>query len=337
MRHLINKNNLFFWLFWLLYVVYGVMDSRGWIMQKGFLWSLQSLLLFLAMIALLLYLNVRLLIPVFLENRRYVWYIAGLLIIIIAYTYLRSLNQQFWDSKVWPKDVMTIDSYFYWNSINAVWFLVISTLLFYAQKWAVQQQLMKNIQISQLETELKYLRTQMNPHFLFNGLNTIYGTIEMENTQARDMVVQFADLLRYNLYEADTDFVELGKEAAYLENYIALQRARSDTGLLISLEIRLENPDRKIAPLLFVAFVENAFKFSTRDDGQASLVEVSLVQEGSEVVFRCVNSYEVNEVQPGGIGLTNVKRRLELLYRGRYNLSISREGNLFTILLNLTL
>ncbi|MXV17238.1 sensor histidine kinase [Hufsiella ginkgonis] len=337
MRFIINKNNLFFWLFWLLYVVYGIMDSRGWIMQRGFLWSLQPLLLFYGMIALLLYTNVRFLIPVLLDNRRYAGYVAGLLAIVLAYTYLRSLNQQFWDAKVWPKDVMTIDSYFYWNSVNAVWFLVISTLLFYAQKWSEQRQLMKNIQISQLETELKYLRAQVNPHFLFNGLNTIYGTIEMENTRAREMVVQFSDLLRYNLYEADTDFVELGKEAAYLENYIALQRARSDTSLAISLDTRVENPGLKIAPLLFVAFVENAFKYSTRDDGRENRVTVSLVQHGSEVVFRCVNSYETPEARTGGIGLANVKRRLELLYPKRHTLTITAENGLFTVILNLNL
>ncbi len=337
MRLIFNKNNLFFWLFWLLYVLYGVMDSRSWIMQKGFLWSLQPLLLFLAMIAFLLYLNVRVLIPLLLENKKYGLYALGIGFIILAYTYFRSLNQQFWDSQVWPNDIMAIDSYFYWNSINAVWFLVISTLLFYAQKWLAQQQAMKNIQISQLETELKYLRTQMNPHFLFNGLNTIYGTIEMENTTARDMVVQFADLLRYHLYEADTDFVAIGKEATYLQNYMALQRARSNTGLLISSEIRIENPDREIAPLLFMAFVENAFKYSTRDDGQESRVEVSLVQQGDAVVFNCINSFEATEALSGGIGLTNVKRRLELLYQGRYEMNITREDAIFKVYLKLTL
>ncbi|MGA0559191.1 sensor histidine kinase [Larkinella sp. VNQ87] len=337
MRSLFNRINLFVGLFWLLYIIYGVMDSRGWIMQKGLLWALQPLLLFLAMIAVLLAINVRLLIPVFLEKKRFVGYATGLLIIILTYTYLRSLNQQFWDAKVWPSESLTIDSYFYWNSANAVWFLVISTFLYYARKWSEQRRLMKNIQISQLETELKYLRTQVNPHFLFNGLNTIYGTIDQANTQARQMVVQFSDLLRYNLYEADTAFVGLGKEAAYLENYIALQRARSDVSLAISLVIRIENPDRQIAPLLFVAFVENAFKHSTRGDRQENRIDIRLVEEGNGIIFRCVNSYESTEIRPEGIGLTNVRRRLELLYPKRYTLTIDYENNRFTVLLTLPL
>jgi two-component system LytT family sensor kinase len=112
----------------------------------------------------------------------------------------------------------------------------------------------KTVQINQLETELKYLRAQVNPHFLFNGLNTIYGYIDRSNQQARDILVQFSDLLRYSLYDADVDWVDLGKEAVYLQNYVALQRARSNSNLQIELEISVEENTVKIAPLLFMAF-----------------------------------------------------------------------------------
>lgn len=335
MRSIFKKRNLFHWIFWLIYIIYGIMDSRGWIMKKGFLWSLQPLLLFFAMIGLLLYSNIRFLIPVLLEKKRMAAYVVGLLVIVFLYTYLRSLNQQYWDAQVWPEDRMTIDSYFHWNILNALWFLVMSSMLFYANKWHEQREQVKNIQITQLETELKYLRAQVNPHFLFNGLNTIYGSIDRENQQARDILLQFADLLRYNLYEADVDWVELEKEANYLQNYVALQRARSDSNLNIELDINIPDKTVKIAPLIFLTFVENAFKFSTRDDNRINNITISLQQRPGRIEFSCSNSYEVQDQITGGIGLNNVTRRLELLYKDRYSLEIVKEPSVYTVHLTL--
>jgi LytS/YehU family sensor histidine kinase len=231
---------------------------------------------------------------------------------------------------------MTLQSYFLWNFLYAVWFLIISSLLYYTKKWAEQRQEVKNIQINQLETELKYLRSQVNPHFLFNGLNTIYGSIDKQNQQARDILLQFADLLRYNLYEADVDWVELEKETLYLQNYVALQRARSDSNLQITLDISVADKTVKIAPLIFLAFVENAFKFSTRDDNRSNNIQIRLLQSGNRIEFICSNSYDEQEPATGGIGLSNVARRLELLYRDHYTLDIKQEQSVFTVHLTLT-
>jgi sensor histidine kinase YesM len=335
MRSFFQKSNLFHWLFWGIYVIYGIMDSGSWIRIKGFMWSLQPLLLFYAMIALLLYGNIRFLIPVLLEKKKVALYVVGLITIVMLYTYLRSLNQQYWDAQVWPKDPMKITDYIHWNFLNALWFLVMSSMLYYAQKSNEQQQRVKNIEISQLQTELKYLRSQVNPHFLFNGLNTIYGSIDRQNQQARDILLQFSDLLRYNLYEADVDWVELEKEAVYLQNYVALQRARSDSNMQIELDINMIDPSVKIAPLIFLAFVENAFKYSTRDDSQRNIIKISLQQATGRIEFTCSNTYEQQEQAEGGIGLTNVMRRLELLYKDHYTLDIKKEDAVYTVHLTL--
>src|SRR5688500_8757343 len=146
-------------------------------------------------------------------------------------------------------------------------------MLYYTQKWTEQRQQVKNIQISQLQTELNYLRAQINSHSLFNGLNTIYGSIDKANQQARNVLLQFSNLLRYNLYEADVDWVELEKETQYMHNYVALQRARSNSNLLIVLDVQIQDPSLQIAPLLFMPFLENAFKFSTRDDNRTNRID----------------------------------------------------------------
>lgn len=336
MRRFFQKN-LFQILFWLMYAVFTILESQGYLMKRGLFFSIPPLLVFFTLMALLMYGNNLFLIPMLLEKKKTAIYIAGIIIFIILYTYLRSLNQQYWDNRVWPEERMTIQSYFKWNFLYAIWFLIISSMLFFTQKWSQQRQQVKNIQIHQLQTELKYLRSQVNPHFLFNGLNTIYGSIDKQNQEARDILLQFADLLRYNLYEADVDWVELEKETVYLQNYVALQRARSDSNLQITLDISMTDKTVKIAPLIFLAFVENAFKFSTRDDNRNNNIQIRLVQSGNHIEFTCSNSYDEQEPVTGGIGLSNVARRLELLYKGHYTLDIKQEQSIYTVHLTLTI
>lgn len=318
-----------------MYIVFTLVEVQPYVRKKGWLFTLSPLLLFFTLMGVLILINFRILIPRLLEKNRLGWYITGNAIVVIMYTLLRSANQQYWDAIVWPDEPMTLTSYYHWNFLYAIWFLIISSMLYYAQKWTEQRQQVKNIQISQLQTELKYLRAQINPHFLFNGLNTIYGSIDKSNQQARTVLLQFSDLLRYNLYEADVDWVELEKEAQYLQNYVALQRARSNSNLRINLDVQIEDPTIRIAPLLFMPFLENAFKFSTRDDNRMNTIQVNLQQNGNTIRFRCINSFEIPEQPAGGIGLTNVTRRLELLYKDRYTLNIQSGQGVYAVELNL--
>ena len=308
-----------------------IMETQGYTMKRGFLFTLMPLTLYFMLMAVLVYGNTMVLIPLLLKKKKTAIYISGIIAFVVLYTYLRSLNQQYWDALVWPKDVMTIQSYFHWNFLYAVWFLIISSMLFFTREWSEQQRKVKNIEISQLKTELKYLRSQLNPHFLFNGLNTIYGNIDIRDQKARDILLQFSDLLRYSLYEADVDWVTLEKETVYLRNYVALQKARSNENVQIELNINVENPSLKIAPLIFIAFMENAFKFSTRDDNRINYIKISLQQTDNRIIFECSNSYEDDSLIAGGIGLNNVRRRLELLYKDRYILNIREEESTYYV------
>lgn len=331
------KNGIIFHLlFWLMYAAFMIFGDLGdYVVRKGILFTTVPLLIYFLLMAILVYGNILVLIPQLLEKKRMAVYIGGLVVFIIGYTWLRSLNQRHWDAIVWPDEPMTVQSYFRWNALYAVWFLLISTLLFYTQKWANQRQQVRNIQITQLQTELKYLRAQVNPHFLFNGLNTIYGNIDMRDQKARDILLQFSDLLRYSLYEADTDLVYLQQEAAWLENYVALQRARSDSNLQIDLVIDIGDGYTQIAPLLFMAFVENAFKFATHDEDRVNAVSIRLAHEGDKLVFECSNTAEEQDQVSGGIGLSNARRRLDLLYPDGYTLKIRQDQNSYFVQLML--
>lgn len=327
MRSIFQRRYVFHLFFWLMCIVFAILETQIYFKKKDWLFSLYPLLSTVGAMALLVYINTTLLIPRLLQKKRVALYIAGILVTIVIYVWLRSEMQRQWDAVLWPDDLMSITDYFKWNTFYAVWFILISSMLYFSQKWTEQQQQVKNIQINQLQTELKYLRAQVNPHFLFNGLNTVYGSIDKTNQEARNTLLQFADLLRYNLYEADVDWVELEKETLYLENYVALQKARSNSNLHIDLSVQIENKSVRIAPLIFIPFVENAFKFSSHDDTRPNSIRINLQQTGNRIIFQCVNSYEEHVQPPGGIGLANVKRRLELLYKDRYILDIRNETN----------
>lgn len=210
-------------------------------------------------------------------------------------------------------------------------------MLYITNSWYEQKQNMRRAQISQLQTELKYLRAQLNPHFLFNGLNTIYGSIDKENQPAREVLLQFSDLLRYSIYETDVDFVPLEKEIQHMENYVALQKARSNPNVKIDLKINVEDVQTSVAPMLFMPMLENAFKFVTREGQRDDYIAIKLTQSAGSIRFYCRNSCDPVLHAVGGIGLANIRRRLDLLYPEMHQLSIEKTDTDYTIDLTLTL
>jgi len=281
--------------------------------------------------------NGSLLIPYLLEKRRFGLYFAGLIGLILLYTFFIGHYNLFIHGVLFHDEPIDTSSGFWDNFVYALCCSVITSMLYITQKWSEQQEQVKNSQINQLQTELKYLRSQINPHFLFNGLNTVYGYIDMSNNLARDMMVQFSDLLRYNLYEADVDMIGLEKEIKYLQNYVALQKARSNDNVQVTLKVNYQDGAVKIAPLIFMAFVENAFKYVSRDDSGSNSITIVLNEEAGRVDFTCENSYDEGvDAVPGGIGLNNAVRRLELLYKDRYQLDIKKELNIYHVHLMLT-
>jgi two-component system LytT family sensor kinase len=342
-RRIFRRRYLFDVLFWVTYAVIMIlMETQYYARKKGFLFTLQPLAIYFALMAVLVYVNTLLLIPILLRKRKIVVYAIGVIVIVLFYTHFRSVNNQYWDSVVWPDEVMTVKSYYRSSFLFAIWFVVISSMLYFTQQWWTQQQRLQHIEVDQLKTELKYLRSQLNPHFLFNGLNTIYGNIDIRDQVARDTLVQFSDLLRYSLYEADTDYVDLSKEVRHLENYVALQKARHNANLTVDLAITVERNDIQVAPLLFVPFVENAFKFGSVEDNRENYILIRLQQSGKRIDFSCSNSYE--PIEPGngnsnggGIGLINVKRRLDLLYHNKHQLVITDDGKNYHVQLTIEL
>lgn len=189
------------------------------------------------------------------------------------------------------------------------------------------------------ETELKFLKSQINPHFLFNSLNSIYFLIDRQNMEARQTLLQFSDLLRYQLYECNADTIEIEKEVAYLKDYIRLQQLRKDH----SYDVRVDAEPLqgfRLVPLLLVPFVENAFKHISHHNDGGNFVHIELLRKGDVFYFRSENSIDPsqkNTESRSGIGLANVQRRLDLLYPGKHHLIMDQVNGNFKVELQLTL
>lgn len=187
------------------------------------------------------------------------------------------------------------------------------------------------------ESELNFLKSQINPHFLFNSLNSVYFLIDKQNTEARKALHTFSEMLRYQLYEVKDEKISIEKEIAYLRDYIEMQRLRKDESSVIHLDIGEGLPAFSIEPLLLIPFLENAFKHLSH--GRKNEIHAGLTMNDGLMVFRVRNTTDKEQKhavpESGGIGLANVKRRLELLYPGRHELKISREDGWFDVQLKI--
>lgn len=186
----------------------------------------------------------------------------------------------------------------------------------------------------QLETEIKFLKSQINPHFLFNSLHNIYSLSVMKSELASSQLLQLSDILRYMLHDSNEEKVPLTREVEYLRNYLGLAQLKDSRGMDVSFTVPAENSNLVVAPLLFIPFVENAFKHSQIEDLENGYIRISLNIKGQELEFNVENSkpknvYRKDEV--GGIGLSNIKQRLKLLYPNKHTLDIDDSQDAFKV------
>ncbi len=197
---------------------------------------------------------------------------------------------------------------------------------------------MAQLEKENLNQQLEYLRYQINPHFFMNTLNNIHALVDIDQEQAKSSILELSRLMRYILYEGDKPTIPLSVETDFLGHYISLMRIRFSEGVKIELDVPEECAGVEIPPLLFVSYVENAFKHGVSYDTD-SFVRVSISLDGGKLFFRCENSVQEGKgpkgatPTEGGVGQENVKRRLDLLYGTRYTLHIDSKPNTYEVLL----
>ncbi len=214
-----------------------------------------------------------------------------------------------------------------------------------AKNWSQAQKQQRVLEKEKLETELKFLRNQFNPHFLFNSINSIFFLIHKDPERASTALAKFSELLRYQLYECNEKQISLSQEMAYLENFVALEKLRKNQDLRVNLTIDAHQKGHlDIAPFILMTFVENAFKHVSKHQHQSNWIEIRLaLEQETQLIFEVSNSKstapEINTelVKYGGIGLKNVQRRLDLIYPDQYELLIENHQESFRVKLQLKL
>lgn len=207
----------------------------------------------------------------------------------------------------------------------------------YYFRFADEQKRLKDIEKQNLEHQLEYLKYQVNPHFFMNTLNNIHALVDIDPEMAKTTIVELSKMMRFVLYEADKPNVPLQKEIGFVNHYIRLMRLRYADSVRISVEVAEPMPDKMVPPLVAIAFVENAFKhgISYKHD---SFVDVRFAVNGNKLLFTCRNSkVEAKEDDHGGVGLENVKRRLNLIYGERHTLKITEDNSTYNVELTVPL
>ncbi|MFC5625544.1 sensor histidine kinase [Algoriphagus winogradskyi] len=291
-------------------------------------------LLFHVPLFFLVYFNLRVLIPRFLDQGKYLLYFLSIPLLLLATYVIHELTFEV----MFP----LLDSEFYmvsfteWQVLLSIFliYLILTTLIKLSKSWYTLQQVEKE----KLSLELNSLKTQINPHFLFNSLNSIYSQALAKSDQTSETVLELSNLLRYMLYEVEEDKVPLIKEVEMLENYIELQKLRLEEGSKVGFTIEGDLDRVVIAPLLLFPLVENAFKHGMKDDSKHAFIEIKLKVD-TGISFSIRNKLgQIDDMEKGkygGIGLENVKRRLELIYPKSHEFEILKTKSEFRV--NLTL
>ena len=329
------SRNVLFWLLFAFFHYYPRNDFAAYLVVLGFL---------AAQYGLPVYINNLVLIPRYLVKRKFGLYIA-LFLPLFAATVAETRYFNRWAASFLPPgaDMSPMSSL---GGIglpaNIFPILLLFTLLAFGKMLndtLQHQRETERRQQERLAAELEQLQAQINPHFLFNALNTIYGMARRTDQQTANAVLQLSDILRHNLYESGKEAIPIDQEVNILRQYIAFTRLRLHRTDKVEFRVDVEAGEQKIAPLLLLPFIENAFKHGlTSQEGDVSQIDIGLRLSGSELCFTCANNYRTRAPQgQKGIGLNNVRRRLQLFYPERHNLEIGTERERYQVSLKIQL
>jgi LytS/YehU family sensor histidine kinase len=223
---------------------------------------------------------------------------------------------------------------FAWNNLRLVIITGIYAVLIRFMIFSIESQKLRDELINQQQAgELALMRSQVNPHFLFNTLNNIYSLVYRKSDQAGEAVIRLSSIMRYMFYDATTDKVPLEKEIEYLKSYIELQKLRIKNPEFVLLQIEGITEGCTIAPMMLISFVENAFKHGSKKHNPGIIIHLSTSKD--RIDFNIVNylkkSTLTEDDQESGFGLANIRRRLELIYPGHHKMLISKDAQTFRI------
>ncbi len=330
--------HLLFWIiyysayaFFIVYNAYQVRDPFFYL----------QLMLFFPFDILLVYFNLYVLMPVLLKKKKYLWYGLAILAGIFIAACVEWLIKNMYVHMGYKLFAFTAG----WNIANIsaamgsrFYLLGLTTGIKLAKDWVENQQRQQEREKHYLETELNFLKTQIHPHFFFNTLNNLYSLSLNNSSQAPAVILKLADLMSYMLYESSTEKISLDKEINFLHNFLDLEKLRFGERLSVSFEIEGQIENVSVPPMILILFVENCFKHGLKNNIANVSIAISLRVEKSLLWFSIknpVSEHEATGAITTGIGLKNVKRRLDLLFGENYDLHIANDGKEYCVSLKM--
>ncbi len=331
---------LFLWIILTIFLLYFLYDSKAPILPQFF-----AILVVTGFTAFPAYLSSKVLVPKLLYQKRIGKFIGSLVLIafsntLITYILAGAFYYEMSGKSIFSSNAQIQLLFSFFLIINCIVIIVSSALQIIIDRFGIEQQL-HVVENEKVSTELAFLRAQINPHFLFNVLNTIYFQINKENSEARSSVEKLSEMLRYQLYECTTDLIDISRELAYIENYVAVQQLRMEAGTDLKLMLPGDIGSFKIAPLLILPLVENAFKhISNFKDPSKNKLYIAISREKDcQFVVTVENTYTLGSTQKeqisSGLGLKNLERRLALLYPDKHSLTKKRNENTYETILKI--
>jgi len=335
--------NIYFWIIYNLMLVVSPSTSDA--LEPDSVWfTLQYNLLQSIWLAIIVYVNNLVLLPRLFEKRKYALYflaVTGWIAVTSKGTelffdyYLQNYSQYFAEMR----DGNHISDMPFAAALMLVAMFMFSfTMAKFANDYFTREDAVKMMEKKQVESELNFLKSQINPHFLFNTLNSIYSLALKKSDQTAEVVLKLSDLLRYILYECNTDRILLSKEIETLNNYVELERIRTRSTDRIRFSVDGDPGQIKVAPLIWISFVENAFKHGMGSRAADGFVNIEMNITPEAVIFKCLNNYGESKAaytptgkSAGGIGMENLKKRLALIYPEKHKLKIEKNEGIFFV------
>lgn len=325
--------------YWLLVTGFFLYEKRYLIVKASLNFFAICVIARVVLLMVIAYLNLHYFLPRYLLKKRYARYFGLVFVSILGYLFIQSFFDYYlYGYVIGPLRNSNLAEAVSYNFFSTLWYLALMVALKLSIDWYEQQRILQKIVVEKLNAEVNFLRSQVNPHFLFNILNNLYALTLKKSDLAPEVVLKLSEMMEYMLYDSDDTTVSLDKEISYLHNYIELERIRYDNNPDIFIEVA-GNPDGKeIAPLLLLPLVENAFKHgvSRKSDHGWLHGKIHVGPSAIEVTIENSKSTAARESK-GGIGLANLRKRLELLYPSRHSLRIDDQQERFSVFMEINL
>ncbi len=332
-------------LFWSFFVVIEIIQTleRNEGMER--LWQFSLEIIRYSGIVFAVYVNLRLLIPKLLEHNKYVAYFGCIILTLGAAAGIHYLVHLVFNTEVRlpPGHSFKVSTFLLFSSLHTLMMMVMTSLLHFVKAWVKLKDMaldMKELEKDKLEAELKALKAQVNPHFLFNSLNNIYSLALDKSDKSPGLILKLSDLMSYIIYDCVDEKVRIGQEMDFLKNYVDLEKVRVGERIDVQLKIDVREDYTELAPLLFIPFIENAFKYVSGTEEMKPFIHITVHDRDDEwISFEVENNTQealmVIKDKYSGIGIDNVRKRLELIYPGNHELEIIHSENCFSVKLRI--